>query len=210
MGGAKTQKAERGPGRPRQERVTDDTLEAVIDLVTEQGVKAVTMDAVAARAGVSKPAIYRRWPSKQALIIAAAESRIGPLSVPDLGDIRAELREVLTARLAAYQRPGTARLLAELMASASEAGEPRGEYVDYTDRLMAETRRILQRGIARGEVRADIDIRSAATLVAAPLVYRLLAERELPSAGFVEDVVEMVVRAVGLGGVREPEVGRSE
>ncbi|MGW1916780.1 TetR/AcrR family transcriptional regulator [Streptomyces sp. NPDC002076] len=197
MVGAQTQKAERGPGRPRQERVTDDTLEAVIELVTEQGVKAVTMDAVAARAGVSKPAIYRRWPSKQALIIAAAESRIGPLSVPDLGDIRAELREVLTARLEAYRLPGTARLLTELMAAAVEAGRESGEYVDYTDRMMAETRRILQRGIARGEVRPDVDIRSAATLVAAPLVYRLLAERELPNAHFVEDLVDLVVRAVG-------------
>ncbi|MFD9099150.1 TetR/AcrR family transcriptional regulator [Streptomyces collinus] len=197
MVGARTQKTERGPGRPRQERVTDDTLEAVIELVTEQGVRAVTMDAVAARAGVSKPAIYRRWPSKQALIIAAAESRIGPLSVPDLGDIRAELREVLTARLAAYRMPGTARLLAELMASAAEADAARGDYVDYTDRLMAETRRILQRGIARGEVRPDIDIRTAATLVAAPPLYRLLAERELPSDRFVEDMVDMVVRAVG-------------
>ncbi|MFE0516011.1 TetR/AcrR family transcriptional regulator [Streptomyces sp. NPDC058964] len=197
MVGAQTQKTERGPGRPRQERVTDDTLGAVIELVTEQGVKAVTMDAVAARAGVSKPAIYRRWPSKQALIIAAAESRIGPLSVPDLGDIRAELREVLTARLAAYRLPGTARLLAELIASATEDGGARGEYVEYTERMMAETRRILQRGIARGEVRPDVDIRSAATLVAAPLVYRLLAERELPNARFVEDLVDLVVRAVG-------------
>ncbi|MFI1769365.1 TetR/AcrR family transcriptional regulator [Streptomyces sp. NPDC020800] len=200
MVGAQTQKAERGPGRPRQERVTGATLEAVIELVTEQGVKAVTMDAVAARAGVSKPAIYRRWPSKQALIIAAAESRIGPLSVPDLGDIRAELREVLAARLEAYRLPGTARLLTELMASAAETGQDRGEYADYTERMMAETRRILQRGIARGEVRPDVDIRSAATLVAAPLVYRLVAERELPNEHFVEDLVDLVVRAVGRPG----------
>ncbi|OIJ65368.1 TetR/AcrR family transcriptional regulator [Streptomyces mangrovisoli] len=197
MAGAETQRAERGPGRPRQERVTDDTLDAVIELVTEKGVKAVTMDAVAARAGVSKPAIYRRWPSKQALIIAAAESRIGPLTVPDLGDIRAELREVLTARLTAYRLPGTARLLTELMTAAAEAGGPQVAYGDYTERIMSETRRILQRGIARGEVRPEVDIRSAATLVAAPLVYRLLAERELPNARFVDDLVDMVVRAVG-------------
>ncbi|MEU7061521.1 TetR/AcrR family transcriptional regulator [Streptomyces sp. NPDC046197] len=197
MAGAQTQRTERGPGRPRQERVTDATLEAVIELVTEQGVKAVTMDAVAARAKVSKPAIYRRWPSKQALIIAAAETRVGPLSVPDLGDIRAELREVLTARSAAYRLPGTARLLAELVASAAEEGGARGEYADFTDRMMAETRTVLQRGIARGEVRVDVDIRSAATLVAAPLVYRLLAEGELPNTRLVDDLVDLLVRAVG-------------
>src|SRR5687767_6181262 len=95
----------RGPGRPREERVTAAVLRAVVDLVTEQGIGAVTMDVVAARAGVSKPAIYRRWPTKQDLIIAAAETRIGVLSVPDLGDFRAELRFVLTARLEAYRLP---------------------------------------------------------------------------------------------------------
>ena len=59
-----------GPGRPREERVTVAVLEAVVALVTETGLDAVTMDAVAARAGVSKPAIYRRWPTKQDLVIA--------------------------------------------------------------------------------------------------------------------------------------------
>lgn len=196
MVGARAQSAERGPGRPREERVTRAALDAVVELVTEQGVGAVTMDAVAARAGVSKPAIYRRWPSKQAMLIAAAETRIGTLEVPDLGDVGAELRELLTARLAAYLVPGTDRLLAELIGAAAESGGGQGEYAEYTERVMGETRRILERGIARGAVREDVDLRSAATLVAAPLLYRLLAERGLPDARFVDDVVDLVVRAV--------------
>ncbi|MFC7267115.1 helix-turn-helix domain-containing protein [Streptomyces lutosisoli] len=60
-----------GPGRPREERATGAVLKTVVDLITEQGIGAVTMDAVAARAWVSKPAIHRRWPTKQDLIIAA-------------------------------------------------------------------------------------------------------------------------------------------
>jgi AcrR family transcriptional regulator len=195
---SRARKAERGPGRPREERVTSAVLSAVIELVAEQGMDAVTMDAVAARAGVSKPAIYRRWPAKQDLIIAAAETRVGELSVPDLGDFRAELREVLTARLAAYQLPGTDRLLVGMMAAAGEPGAVRRQYTDYTDRIMGQTRRILERGIARGEVRPDIDIRSATTLVAAPLVYRVVAERELPDARFVDELVELVARAVAV------------
>jgi AcrR family transcriptional regulator len=172
-------------------------LKAVIELITEQGVAAVTMDAVAARAGVSKPAIYRRWPSKQALIVAAAETRIGPLSVPDQGDLQTELREVFAARLASYRLPGTGRLLAELIGAATrDDGGEREEYAAYADRVTSETRIILERALARGEVRPEVDIRSAATLVAAPLVYRLLAERELPDARFVDDLVELVVRAV--------------
>ncbi|CAM5667646.1 MULTISPECIES: TetR/AcrR family transcriptional regulator [Streptomyces] len=196
MAGAQTRRAERGPGRPREERVTGAVLSAVVELVTEQGMGAVTMDAVAARAGVSKPAIYRRWPTKQDLVIAAAESRIGVLSVPDLGDFRAELRVVLTARLEAYRMPGSDRLLAGLIGAAAEVGADRAEYARYTERITSETRRILERGVARGDVRADIDVRAAATLVAAPLLFRLIGERELPDSQFVDALVDLVARAV--------------
>ncbi|MFJ5206809.1 TetR/AcrR family transcriptional regulator [Streptomyces nigra] len=196
MAGAQTRGAERGPGRPREERVTGAVLSAVVELVTEQGMGAVTMDAVAARAGVSKPAIYRRWPTKQDLVIAAAESRIGVLSVPDLGDFRAELRVVLTARLEAYRMPGSDRLLAGLIGAAAEVGADRAEYARYTERITSETRRILERGVARGDVRADIDVRAAATLVAAPLLFRLIGEREVPDSQFVDALVDLVARAV--------------
>jgi AcrR family transcriptional regulator len=187
----------RGPGRPREERVTGAVLEAVLALATEQGVEAVTMDAVAARAGVSKPAIYRRWKSKQELVIAAAETRIGLLPVPDLGDLRAELRAVLTARLEAYRLPGTARLLAELVGAVARTEEPGGgEYARYAQRAMGQTRTVIERGIARGQVRPEVDVRSVVTMVAAPLVYRLVVESELPTSALVDDVVELVARAV--------------
>lgn len=197
MTGTQSRGTERGPGRPREERVTGAVLEAVVDLVTEQGIGAVTMDAVAARAGVSKPAIYRRWPTKQDLIIAAAETRIGELSVPDLGDFRAELRFVLTARLEAYRLPGSDRLISGLIGAAAETGAARGQYAEYTERIMGETRRILERGIARGDVAPDTDVRAAATLVAAPLIFRLIGEQELPDARFVDTLVDLVARAVG-------------
>ncbi|TXS09916.1 TetR/AcrR family transcriptional regulator [Streptomyces sp. ms191] len=196
MVGTQPREAERGPGRPREERVTGAVLKAVVDLVTEQGIGAVTMDAVAARAGVSKPAIYRRWPTKQDLIIAAAETRIGVLSVPDLGDFSAELRFLLTTRLEAYRLPGSDRLIAGLIGASAEAGAVREEYAGYTQRITSETRRILERGIARGEVLPDTDVRAAATLVAAPLLFRLIVEQELPDAALVETLVDLVSRAV--------------
>ncbi|MFF1320725.1 TetR/AcrR family transcriptional regulator [Streptomyces chartreusis] len=197
MVGMQRDGAVRGRGRPREERVTGAVLTAVVDLVTEQGIGAVTMDAVATRAGVSKPAIYRRWPTKQDLIIAAAETRLGVLSVPDLGDFRAELRFVLTARLEAYRLPGSDRLIAGLIGVAAEAGAARGQYAEYTERITSETRRILERGMVRGDVDPDTDVRAAATLVAAPLIFRLIGEQEMPDARFVETLVELVARAVG-------------
>ncbi|MFF9853463.1 TetR/AcrR family transcriptional regulator [Streptomyces litmocidini] len=197
MVGTQSDGAGRGPGRPREERVTGAVLRAVVDMVHEQGIGAVTMDAVAARAGVSKPAIYRRWPTKQDLIIAAAETRIGILSVPDLGDFRAELRFVLTTRLEAYRLPGTDRLIAGLIGAAAETGAVRGQYAEYTERITSETRRILERGIERGDVSPDTDVRAAATLVAAPLLFRLIGEQEMPDTRFVDTLVDLVARAVG-------------
>lgn len=190
--------ARRGPGRPRQEHVTAAVLDAVVALVTESGMGALTMDAVAARAGVSKPAMYRRWPTKQDLVIAAAESRIGSLTVPDMGDFRAELRAVLTARMEAYRRPGVARLLAGVIGTAAEAGAEPAAYRAYTARVMGQTRHLLERGVARGEVRPDVDLADASTLVAASLVFRMVGEQRLPDEALVDSMVDMISRAVAV------------
>ncbi|MGW1964640.1 TetR/AcrR family transcriptional regulator [Streptomyces sp. NPDC001935] len=190
--------ARRGPGRPRQEHVTAAVLDAVVELVTESGMGALTMDAVAARAGVSKPAMYRRWPTKQDLVIAAAESRIGSLSVPDVGDFRAELRAVLTARMEAYRQPGVARLLAGVIGASAEAGAEPAAYRAYTARVMSQTRNLLERGVARGEVRPDVDLTDASTLVAASLVFRTIGELRLPDQALVDSMVDMIARAVAV------------
>ncbi|MDI3418144.1 TetR/AcrR family transcriptional regulator [Streptomyces luteolus] len=192
----RAQQVRRGPGRPREERVTRSVLDAVAELVAERGMGALTMDAVAARAGVGKPAIYRRWPTKQDLVIATAESRIGPLTVPDMGDFRAELRAVLTARMEAYRQPGVGRLLAGVIGSAAEAGSEPAGYRAYTARVMSETRHLLDRGVARGDVRADADLGAAATLVAASLVFRLVGEHALPDEALVESLVDLIGRSV--------------
>ncbi|MEU1472518.1 TetR/AcrR family transcriptional regulator [Streptomyces sp. NPDC005761] len=188
----------RGPGRPREERVTGAALDAVVALVAESGMSAVTMDAVAARAGVSKPAMYRRWSTKQDLIIAAAESRIGPLSVPDMGDFRAELLAVLTARAQAYRQPGVGRLLAGVIGAAAEAEAEPAAYRAYTARVMSETRNVLERGVARGDVRPEADLAAAATLVAGSLVFRLIGEQAVPDEALVASVVDLIGCAVGV------------
>ncbi|WP_425828169.1 TetR/AcrR family transcriptional regulator [Streptomyces fractus] len=196
MADEQVQQARRGPGRPRQEHVTKAVLEAVVELVAEQGMGALTMDAVATRAGVSKPAMYRRWPTKQDLIIAAAESRVGTLTVPDMGDFRAELRAVLMERVRAYRQPGVGRLLAGVISAAAEAGAGREAFAAYVTRVTSETRHVLERGIARGDVRPDAPIADVTTLVASSLVFRLVAEQRAPERELVESVVDLIGRAV--------------
>lgn len=199
MADEQVQQARRGPGRPRQEHVTRAVLQAVVELVAEEGMGALTMDAVAARAGVSKPAMYRRWPTKQDLIIAAAESRVGALTVPDMGDFRAELRAVLMERVRAYRQPGVGRLLAGVIAAAAEAGAGREAFQAYVTRVTSETRHLLERGIARGDVRPDVPIVDVTTLIASSLVFRLVAEQRVPEKELVDSVVDLIGRAVEAG-----------
>ncbi|MFJ9175491.1 TetR/AcrR family transcriptional regulator [Streptomyces sp. NPDC102360] len=196
MADEQVKQARRGPGRPRQEHVTKAVLQAVVELVAEEGMGALTMDAVATRAGVSKPAMYRRWPTKQDLIIAAAESRVGTLTVPDMGDFRAELRAVLMERVRAYRQPGVGRLLAGVISAAAEAGAGREAFRAYVTRVTSETRHVLERGIARGDVRPDVPIADVTTLIASSLVFRLVAEQRAPEKELVESVVDLIGRAV--------------
>ncbi|MGW8374749.1 TetR/AcrR family transcriptional regulator [Streptomyces sp. ODS28] len=188
----------RGPGRPRQERVTRAVLDAVVELVAASGMGALTMDAVAARAEVSKPAIYRRWPTKHDLVIAAAESRVGPLTVPDMGDFRAELRAVLSARMEAYRQPGIDRLLAGVIGAAAEEGAVREAFRAYAERVTSETRHVLERGVERGDVRADVALTDTTTLIASALVFRMVAEQRLPDEALVESVVGLIGQAVAV------------
>ncbi|MFB6677422.1 TetR-like C-terminal domain-containing protein [Streptomyces sp. NPDC056390] len=142
--------------------------------------------------------MYRRWPTMQNLVIAAAESRIGPLTGPDMGDFRAELRAVLAARMEAYRQPGIDRLLAGVIGAAAADGVVREAFHAYTQRVMSQTRHVLERGLARGDVRPDADLAAATTLVASSLVFRIVAEQRMPDEALVESVTDLIGTAVGV------------
>ncbi len=81
----------RGRGRPRREGADDEILTVALAMLREQGYGALTVDAVAERAGVAKTTVYRRWPSKGALVAAA----IAPLAAEESGDVLAETESLL-------------------------------------------------------------------------------------------------------------------
>src|SRR5687767_7075744 len=85
-----------GAGRPRNAGVDGDLLDATIDLVRSVGYRGLRVDDVAARCGVAKSTIYRRWPSKAALVAAAVDRLyLGRVIVPDTGSLRSDLLELL-------------------------------------------------------------------------------------------------------------------
>lgn len=110
---------ERKPGRPRSTQSRESILQAALDLVSETGYRATTIDAIAARAGTGKQTIYRWWRNKAEVVLEALnESAEREIPTPDTGDLRGDLHAFLQATFAAGRRPGTVPVLRALMAEA--------------------------------------------------------------------------------------------
>lgn len=172
--------ARSGPGRPRSEKARLAILDAAADLLVEGGFTAATMEAVAARAGVSKVTIYKWWPSRGAVAVEAYFHRFRPVMPPrDSGDLVRDMTGQLGDMVDAFRsRPG--EILAELIGAAQ------------TDPHLAEVLRarwiqprrdvavaMFRRAIEANELRADLDIEAALDQLFGPLYFRLLV-RHLP------------------------------
>ena len=189
-------------GRPRSEKARTAILEAATELLLEQGLETVSMDAVAQRAGVSKATIYRWWPSKETLALDALyhEWDTGRPEPPDTGSLRADLLALLRPWIRQIRTRPYGRVVAELVAEAQT--DPKFASI-YRARFVAPRREparaLLKRAIDRGELPPDIDIELALDLVYGPLYHRLLHDHAPLNDRFVRDVVDTVLAGLGVG-----------
>ena len=174
----------------------DSILDAIVELLREGGMAAVTTDAIAARADVSKATIYRNWPNKSEFLVAALERIIQPVDIPDMGSLEAEIRAFLEARHRQYSQPKVNRIFAAIVGASVDDPVLAATFHGWVAGQMSANMRIVQRGIARGEVDPAISLASIATMIAAPLLYRTVWERQAPSDELVETVVTCLVRAL--------------
>ena len=162
------------PGRPRDPEVDRAILQATLRVLTDRGYAGTSIEQVAAEAGVGKTAIYRRYSSKPELIAAALgslQASWGPL--PDTGSARGDMAELLFKAHVAFARgPGFAMLGALLV---EERRNPE-LFELFRKRLMRPRRqdamKLLRRGVARGEIRADADLESAVYAMVGSLLAR--------------------------------------
>jgi AcrR family transcriptional regulator len=186
----------RGRGRPRSAEAHAAILGASLKLIREVGFDALAMDAIAARAGVGKTTVYRRWKSKELLVVEAIDAIVRAVPDPDTGSMEGDLMVLMNATLRMYADPATAALLSGLVA-AMVRSEPiaravRGGFVGMRREAM---RRALRRGIDRGELRADTDLELALDLLSGPLLYRYLISGEAVDEGLARGAVGAVLRA---------------
>jgi len=183
-------------GRPRSAESTTAILDAALELWMERGYHAVTIDAVAARAGVSKPTIYRRWPNRQQVLVAVSQRFVPPGEVGDLGSFRDEVAAFLRNRADLYGNAGIRRILASAVAASAEDEDFHRAIQPFLDRFPAGMRRIIQRGIARGDVRADVDIELLTAMINGSFYFRSIIEHkglDHRAADFVADLINTAV-----------------
>jgi AcrR family transcriptional regulator len=150
-----TTPTKRRPGRPRDPRIDEAVLRATRELLDDLGYQRLTYDAVAQRAGVHRPAVYRRWPTKLHLVLDACKDAVeAGLAFPESGDFEENLRFMVasTVNLFAldYVRAGLAGALAEIAVDQVMIDEFAKTYAHAAARQFIE---VVEDHVARGEIR---------------------------------------------------------
>jgi AcrR family transcriptional regulator len=163
-----------GPGRPRSERARLAILDAAADLLVESGLTGTTMEAIAARAGVSKVTIYKWWPSRGAVAVDAYLRRYRPtMRFTDTGDVTHDLLELLVLMVDAF-RGRAGEIMAELIGAAQSdpalAETLRAQWVQPRREV---TTAVLRRAVERGELRPDLDVQATLDQLFGPVYFRL-------------------------------------
>jgi AcrR family transcriptional regulator len=185
-------------GRPRSEEARRAILGAAAALLLEQGLTDVSMDAVAARAGVSKATIYRWWPTKETLALDALYHEWAAVPPPrDTGSLRGDLISLLRpwARIA-RQRP-YGRVIAALVTEAQTDPEFARQYrTRFVEPRRDQARAIFRRAIERGEIPASTKIEVALDLLYGPVYHRLLHGHAPLNDRFVRDVIDTALNGI--------------
>jgi AcrR family transcriptional regulator len=173
----------RPPGRPRNPLADKAIQDAAIDLFVEQGFEAMSMEGVAARAGVGKTTIYRRWDSKEELVMEAVTCHLTSIEDPNRGSLREDLAHLLTTFQQTAVTTPIGRVFPRVVAEVAD-GSALGRLYS---RCVIEPRRqmlrsIFQRGIRRGELPAGTDIELGIELIMGPLMLRRLFGK-IPTRG---------------------------
>lgn len=181
----------------RGARSEEAILRATLDLVAEHGVAGLTVDAVAACAGVGKQTIYRHWGSRERLVHSAIACMHDPGDLPDTGSVREDLRLVLEEVASFLSRSDTGRVLPSLI----EAAERDPELAELREQHMQERRAqfelVLRRGVDRGEIPAGTDLSLMTDLLVGPFFYRRVVGRRAVRASDAAPVLDLVLHAVG-------------
>ena len=191
-------RGKRAPGRPRSEQAQAAILRSALKLLGENGFADMTVEDVAAHARVGKATVYRWWPNKAALIADAfASSTTRKLHFPDTGSIRTDMRLQMRQVVKVF-RSRRGRIVSAILGGGQS---DRSLITAFRERFLWPRRReayaTLRRGIARGELRKNVDMDLLLDSLYGPIYMRFLIRHDKLTPDFVDQLCELV-----LGGAR--------
>jgi AcrR family transcriptional regulator len=183
-------------GRPRSETAHAAILEASISLIRKVGYDSVTMDGIAAEAGVGKATVYRRWKSKENLVCEALERLMRAIPAPNTGTTRGDLLELMREQQGLYGDPATAELLSGLVAAMQRsrriARVVRTSFHAARQKAMTE---VVERAKRKGDLPKGTDVELLLDLFNGPLFYRFLFTGRPIDARLTHGVVDALLKA---------------
>jgi AcrR family transcriptional regulator len=185
-------------GRPRDDRIDDAVRRATLDLLESGGYLELSITAIAERAGTTKPAIYRRWPTKAHLVHDAVFPAQELQAVPAGGDLRADIRALVSIGLELLGRPAARAalpgLLAETAADPALGADVLGRAAGGTWAWLQDR---LEAGVADGEVRADVKASTMFELVAgAAFIATATRAGGAVDDAWIDEVVDLIMRGI--------------
>ena len=186
----------RKPGRPRSAQADQAILKATLEELAGVGFEALSIEAVAARAGVGKTTIYRRWPSKTELVIEAVSAIHAEVPIIDTGNFRDDLLAILRGAFR-IRAPLVEQLLLKVMGEVKSNPEVFQAFLarNVTPRFQAIIQ-MIERAKARGELRQDIDTALVIGLAAGPYFFQILFANIAPTPALAPDLAEQLVDAI--------------
>ncbi len=182
-------------GRPRSLEAHRAILDATLELLSEVGFSALTVEGVASRAGVGKATIYRRWPSKLPLVIEAFTELPG-LEDVDTGDLAADLKEMLKSYLRVFNATPLAQVIPSLAGERAHNPELSALFDPVIRGRRQPLRRRLLQAVERGELPRGLDVDLAADLMVGPIAVRLFFTGARISPRMVAPIVDLVLRGL--------------
>ncbi len=188
----------RAPGRPRSEQAHSAILRSTLKLLGQNGFSELTIESVAAHAGVGKATVYRWWPNKAALIADAfASSTTRKLHFPDTGSVGTDMSQQMRQLIKIFSsRRG--RIVSAILGGGQS---DRDLIAAFRERFLWPRRReayaTLQRGILRGELRKDVDMDLLLDSLYGPIYMRFLIRHDRLTPDFVDSLCELVLGGAG-------------
>jgi AcrR family transcriptional regulator len=184
-------------GRPRDPRIDDAVLCATVEILAETGYPGLLVSAIAERAGTSKPAIYRRWPSKAHLVHEAVFPIGAATTIPDTGSLPEDLREMVRRTMAVLTTPAARAALPGLVGEMAADSTLHSALLErFADIIAGGLAEWLERAAASSEVRADVTAAELAAAIAGITLLGLLTRVTELDDAWVDRTTTLLLKGI--------------